>query len=157
MNWLNGDSIFSSQLEGSLHADTQIEQRSVSLTAGGIKELVGSGELDFGGSEFKLGEREPIEPQKRDSEDDYGWWSLPEGQYILELNETVRLSGHQCAIIQPHEHLYWNGASHPTLLLDEDDSDMRLMLPLTVGRNGIEIKENARVSTLYLLQEKTKN
>jgi len=153
MELLDGDTIFSSQLEGVLHADTQVEQQSVSLTAGGINELTGSGELDFGGSEFKLGEREAVEPQKRNPEDDYGWWSLPEGQYILELNESVKLGSGQVGILQPHEHLYWNGSTHPTVLIDSDDSNMRLMVPLTVGHNGIEIKENARVSTLYLHEQ----
>jgi hypothetical protein len=152
MEIVSGENVFNDLLENTLHADTQVEAESVSLTAGAISELTGPGELDFGGSEFQLADRHGVEPIKRSDEDDYGWWSLAEGQYILEFNEQIGLESGHYALLQPHDHLYWNGVSHPTLFLDADDTDMALSVPITVGHNGVEIKENARVSSVRIIK-----
>lgn len=148
MEWLHGETVFEDYLTDVLHGDTQIESFGVSLTAGSIHGLEGAGDLDFGGSEFQLADRDVIPPEKRDPEDDYGWWTLNGGTYLLELNETVTYSGEFSAVLHPHDHLTWNGASHPTLWMSSDEADMRILLPLNVPQSGIEIKENARVSTL---------
>lgn len=152
MEIVSGDAVFDDLLDNTLHADTQVEAESVSLTVGAIKELTGPGHLDFGGGEFQLADRHDVEPMKRSDDDDYGWWSLAEGQYIVEFNETIDLTQGDYALLQPHDHLYWNGVSHPTLLLDADDTDMRISVPITVGHNGVEIKENARVSSLRIIR-----
>ncbi len=148
MRWLDGETVFNDFLSDVLHGETQIEPRSVSLTASATYEQDQSGDLDFGGGEFMLGNRELIETRKRNPGDDYGWWELSEGPYLLELNETISYSEPFEALLQPHNHLNWNGAYHPALGLTEEDADMRLTLPLTVPDPGISIKENARVSTL---------
>jgi hypothetical protein len=148
MNWLDGENVFNEYLSDVLHGDTQIESDSVSLTAASVNNLESAGDLDFGGSELKLGDRTAIAPEKRNTEDDYGWWELSGGTYLLELNENITYSNPFEAVIQPHDHLTWNGASHPTLWLTQDDADMRLLLPLSVPDSGINIKENARVSRL---------
>lgn len=154
MEVISGSDVFEGYLENTLHADTQVEDRSVSLTVKSVSELTGPGHLDFGGGEFQLADRHEVEPIKRDDEDDYGWWSLAEGTYIIEFNEIIDLNSDQYGLIQPHDHLSWNGVNHPTLLLDEDDSDMRVSVPITVGHNGVEIKENARVSCLRILSDR---
>lgn len=152
MEIISGSDVFDGLLDDALHADTQVEDRTVSLTAGAISELTGPGHLDFGGSEFQLADRHAVEPMKRNEDDDYGWWSLAEGQYIVEFNETIDLTQGHYGLVQPHDHLYWNGVNHPTLLLDADDTDMRISIPITVGQNGVEIKENARVSSLRVIK-----
>lgn len=148
MNTLKGSVVFDQYLSDTLHEETQVEERSVSLTVSAIYELIGSGDLDFGGSEFQLADRAEVEPAKRDPDDDYGWWSLNEGTWIMELNENITYSNPFEAVLQPHEHLIWNGGSHPTLHLDENDADMRILLPLSAPESGINLKENARVSVL---------
>lgn len=150
MSFVEGDRIFEAFLEGTLHRETQVEAQSVSLTAGSLYRATAPGSLDFGGGEFELGEREPLEPVKRDPDHDYGWWNLEGDTYLLELNETLQLEPGQQALLQPHEHLLWNGAHHPTLMLSPDETNVRLTLPLTVPRAGIALKENARVSALRL-------
>jgi hypothetical protein len=151
--WLNGETVFNEYLSDVLHGETQIEPRSVSLTASTLYELNSPGELDFGGSEFQLGDRDPVAPEKRDTEDDYGWWSLAGDNYLLELNETITVSGTFEALLQPHDHMNWNGAQHPTLWLSEEDADARLLLPLSVPESGLAIKENARVSALRVRRD----
>jgi len=148
MDWISGDTVFREYLSGTLHAKTQVEECSVSLTASAIYDPQGAGKLDFGGSEFQLGDRTEVQPVKQDEEDDYGWWDLTEGGRILELNENVTYSKEFSGVLQPHDHLIWNGATHPTLWLTADDSDARLLLPLWVPSSGLDIKENARVTSL---------
>lgn len=148
MNWIDGETVFEEYLSETLHGDTQIESSAVSLTAGAIYNPTEPGDLDFGGSEFQLADRDPVPAKKRNEDDDYGWWELPGGNWILELNENITYSGPFSAVLHPHDHLTWNGASHPTLWLSDDEADMRLLVPLTVPDSGINIKENARVSTL---------
>lgn len=153
MDTVGGQKVFDNFLSNTLHKETQVEDGSVSLTAGSIYRLADSGDLDFGGSEFQLADRDSIEAEKRNDEDDYGWWELEEGVWILELNETITHSGEFNALLQPHDHLIWNGATHPTLWFDQDDSDMRLSSPLRVPENGLNIKENARVSSLRIYKQ----
>lgn len=148
MNWVDGRQVFSEYLSDKLHEGTQVESTSVSLTAGSFYQPAGAGELDFGGSEFQLGDRSEVSAEKRNSDDDYGWWDLSGGQWIMELNETITYTDPFDALLQPHQHLTWNGATHPTLRLTEDDADMRLLVPLTVPAPGLKVKENARVTTI---------
>ncbi len=156
MNWIRGETVFEQYLSGTLHKETQVEEFSVSLTASTIYELQGVGELDFGGSEFQLGDRTEVQPVKRRQNDDYGWWDLAGGDWILELNENITYSEEFSAVLQPHDHLTWNGATHPTLWLTADDSDARLLLPLSVQDSGLNIKENARVTNLKVLRRNEK-
>lgn len=152
MNWISGETVFNEYLSGVLHEETQVETHSVSLTASTIYRPEGSGDLDFGGSEFQLSDRSELSPEKRDPEDDYGWWELSDGTWVLELNENLTYSKPFSAVLQPHDHLTWNGATHPTLWLTEDEADMRLLLPLSVPAGGINIKENARVTNLKVVE-----
>lgn len=147
---LSGETIVDDHLSGVIHEETQVEPNRVSLTAAGVYRIETPGQLDFGGGELQVSDREPIPPEKRDSDDDYGWWELAAGTYLLQLNETVQLSAGLVGHLSPHDHLTWGGASHSTLELDEDDSDVRLVVPLSVPDTGLAIKENARVSNLRI-------
>jgi len=147
---LKGAEIFNNRLKETVHEDTQVGKQSVSLTVAGIEKFTGPGELDFGGSEFKTGKRETNKPLLRDEEDKYGWWELDGGDYLLELNEILDLTGEQIAFIQPHEHLYINGASVPGLFFTADDAREKIRIPLRVGQEGLNIKENARIATLLV-------
>jgi hypothetical protein len=150
MKILTGPEIFHNKLKETVHEDTQVEKQSVSLTVAAIEKLSGPGELDFGGSEFKTGKRETIKPLLRDEEDKYGWWELGGGDYLLELNETLDITEEQIAFIQPHEHLYINGASVPGLFFTADNAGEKIRIPLRVGQQGLNIKENARIATLLV-------
>ncbi len=152
MEMMSGEAIFEQVVSGGIHADTQVESSSVSLTVAGILRAGGPGQLDFGGGELQLAEREPLEPEKRDPDDDYGWWELGPGTYLMECNENLDLQPGQWALLSPHDHLLWNGLHHPTLTLGEDDSSVRLTYPLQVHDAGTAIKENARVSVLRVFQ-----
>ena len=129
------------RLEGIVHADAQVSDRGVDLTAAEIREVDEPGRVDFGGGELSDAESSPVETEKRNPDDDYGWWNLDEGQYLLSHNET--LTGEGLAVLQPRTELRERGASHPTAFTESLGP-----VPLSVPTGGVRLKENARVSTL---------
>lgn len=132
-------------VEGIVHEPTQTEDGGLDLTVAGVYEVTEPGRVDFGGGELDPAETEPHPSQKRDADDDYAWWHLDAGQYLLEYNESVAASApaDRRLVIQTRDELRARGAFHPTLRLAELDR-----VPLSVGGAGLRLKENARVSTI---------
>ncbi|WP_226022082.1 dCTP deaminase [Halomicrobium salinisoli] len=129
-----------------VHEPTQTEGEGFDLTVAEVYEVVDPGRVDFGGGELEPAGTAPHDSAKRDPDDDYEWWHLGEGQYLLEYNES--LTGDAAVTVQPRTELLERGVSHPTLRVDELPS-----VPLSVGGAGIKIKENARVSTIVDAEE----
>ncbi len=75
----------------------------------------------------------------RDPDDDYQWWELSAGTYLIEYNESLTDE----ALLQPRPELVERGGSHPTLRVTELPR-----VPLSVGGAGLRLKANARVSSL---------
>ncbi|WP_152041836.1 dCTP deaminase [Salinigranum salinum] len=129
------------RLDGLVHRDTQVHDGGVDLTVAGVHAVSGPGQVDFGGGELAEATTGPIDPTKRDPDDDYGWWALGGGTYLVEYNES--LAGDGFVQLQPRIELVERGVSHPTLHVDALPR-----IPLTVPTAGLQLKENARVSTL---------
>nr|WP_231751669.1 dCTP deaminase [Halogeometricum sp. CBA1124] len=96
------------RLDGIVHAETQVHDGGVDLTAAEIRVVEDPGRVDFGGDELTAAESAPVETEKRDPDDDYGWWNLDGGQYLLSYNET--LTGEDTAVLQPRTELRERGA-----------------------------------------------
>ena len=126
-------------VEELLHEETQVHDGGVDLTVATVERITAAGRVDFGGGELKPAEREPVEQYWRNPDDDYQWWDLDRGQYLLTLNETLSAGPVR---IQPRTAIIERGATHPTLRVSALPA-----LPLTVGDGGIHLKENARVTT----------
>lgn len=133
-------------LKNMTYLDTQLAEQGVDLTVGGIYQLRGRGKIDFGGSERKDANISKIEPTLRNPDDDYGWWKLESGTYLLEYNETLKTE--KLSFIQPLPRLTRNSAFHPVLFARELG-----LVPLHVGEKGIAIKENSRVSRILVIEE----
>ena len=129
-------------LEGIVHEPTQTDGQGFDLTVAEIHEITEPGRVDFGGGELEAAETEPHESEKRNTEDDYEWWHLDAGQYLLEYNEGI-VADDMIFVLQTRDELLARGAFHPTLHVRSLPA-----VPLTVGGAGLWIKENARVSTL---------
>lgn len=132
-----------------VHLDTQETDRGIDLTVGEVYSLELVGALDFGGSEFSQAERNEIAPELADDSDDYGWWRLEAGIYVIRYNESVEPDG-DVALVTPLPRLLSTGASHSTIAIDDSD-DGPLEATLQVPIQGVRIKENARVSRLTVL------
>ncbi|MFW6448899.1 MAG: dCTP deaminase [Halobacteriota archaeon] len=129
-----------SVLEGLVHAETQVHGGSVDLTVARVHIIDEPAHVDFGGSELQLPATTALEPRRRHPDDEYGWWSLDPGLYLLEYNERLR---DPPAFVQPREALIAGGAIHPSGWVERLPA-----MGLFVG-GGLEVKENARVSTLW--------
>lgn len=129
-------------VEDIVHEPTQTEGTGFDLTVADIHETTEPGRVDFGGGELEAATTEPHATQKRNDDDDYAWWHLDDGQYLIEYNESLA-SADMRFQLQTRDELVARGASHPTLWVTE-----LAPVPLSVGGAGIRIKENARVSTL---------
>ncbi len=129
-----------------VYEPTQTDSQGLDLTVDSISRIIEPGRVDFGGGELDAAEMEPVETRKRDSADDYGWWELAEGIYLVEYNETLSIPDGVSLVFQTRDAVRARGAFHPTLHLGA--SETLDPVPLTVGPCGIKIKENARLSTL---------
>ncbi|WP_435335655.1 dCTP deaminase [Haloarchaeobius sp. TZWWS8] len=132
------------RVDGLVHPETQLREHGIDLTVSAIHEVVEPGSIDFGGDELAEAEFEPHELTKRDPDDEYEWWNLDAGQYVLQYNEFLVDGGDARLMLQPRNKLLARGTSHPTVTV----GDHLPLMPVSVGGAGIRIKENARVSTL---------
>lgn len=130
-------------VEDIVHEPTQAEGHGLDLTVGDVYEVTAPGRVDFGGGELEPAETDPHPSEKRNADDDYEWWTLDAGQYVLEYNETLAPPENVALVVQTRDELLARGAFHPTLSVQELDR-----VPLSVGGAGLKLKENARVSTV---------
>lgn len=134
-------------VDGIVHEPTQTDGRGFDLTVTEVYEIDGPGRVDFGGGELDAADLEPHDRTLRNPDDDYEWWHLDAGQYLLEYNESLALPDDIVATIQVRDPVRERGGSHPTLTLSELGH-----VPLSVGGAGLALKENARVSTVMKVE-----
>ena len=137
------------QLDGLMHLDTQRAPNGLDLTVDSVFRTTGHGQLDFGGGEFQAAPRERIKPVLDAPEDDYGWWTLEKGAYVIQYNESLRLDDGEQAVVTPLERTLHAGAHHGAFVLDDDRDPLETLL--VVSRMGCRLKENCRVSRLVIL------
>lgn len=136
------------QLDGLVHLDTQRAPNGLDLTVDRVYRTAGHGQLDFGGGEFEAAPRERITPVLDDPDDDYGWWTLEAGAYVVRYNESLTLTEEQQARVYPLERTLHAGGHHGTFLLDEGRDPLETLFVVT--RMGCRLKENCRVSRLVV-------
>lgn len=129
-------------VDGIVHEPTQTEGQGLDLTVDSIYEVAQAGRVDFGGGELEDATVSPHESEKRNPDDEYEWWHLTAGTYLVEYNESISTED-TTLTVQTREALLERGVSHPTLQVTDLPR-----VPLTVGGSGISIKENARISTI---------
>lgn len=122
-----------------VHDDTQVTDAGIDLTLDTVAHIQEPAQLDFGDNELTTPTTRQIDPDRRHPDDDYGWWELDAGTYLITHNES--LDTDTPIHLEPRTALTTRGATHPTLDVTTLDP-----LPLTTG--GIHLKENARISTV---------
>lgn len=135
----------SDRIEGILHEPTQVHENdgrvTVDLSVSEVYRVAEPGRVDFGGGELAAADRRPVETALRNPDDDYEWWHLDAGQYVVAFNES--LAGNEEVRLQTRDAVRARGAFHPTLHVSSLDP-----VPFAVGGAGLLLKENARVSTV---------
>ena len=129
------------KIENVVHKETQSTEEGFDLTVSNIYIVETAGRVDFGGGELEEATLSPVETEKRNPDDDYGWWNLDAGTYVVEHNES--LNAEEPVTVRTRTAVLERGAYHPTVRV----ADLPL-LPLTVGGDGLRVKENARISTV---------
>ncbi len=137
------EELFDEWLEDTIYRDKQVDRHGVHLTVGQVSRLEARGSVDFGGSELEQAPATRIEPVRRDPADDYGWWKLQPGAYVVTFNESVR-DGAPPLLLVTNERLLSCGCAIAPLVLGAGE----VRSVLTVADHGVAIKENARVALL---------
>lgn len=132
------------RVDGVLHEKTQVTDRGVDLSLATVETVREPGRVDFGGGELATATLSPVETALRNPDDEYEWWNLDGGQYLISYNETVTAG--PPLVCEPRPALRERGAFHPTTVVPPLGR-----VPLAVPDGGIRLKENARVSTLRQL------
>jgi len=135
-------------VSGLLHEETQVTERGLDLTVSEVLGVETPGRVDFGGDELDDANLSAHDKVWRNDEDEYQWWHLDGGQYLVEYNETF--STDRALTVQTRDEVRVRGAFHPTLELTELGR-----IPFSVAPGGIRLKENARISTVLLPEEGT--
>lgn len=140
---MSADSPLSDHVDNLVYEPVQVHEHGVDLTVAAVYEVAEPGRLDFGGDELEDADLEPVPTTYREPDDEFGWWDLEGGQYVVQYNEFV-VGDEATLYLQPRNELLARGGSHPSLLV----TGHLPLLPLTVADGGIRLKENARISTL---------
>lgn len=138
-------------LKSIIHEDTQQHENHFDLTVSQIHRLTEAGSLDFGGSEFQPAQKRIIDPQKKNKDDNYGWWHLRKGTYQATMNEEIKEFEDTIAFLSPHAHTQQTGVIANTKILSSKEEGEPVTMNFRVPEAGCNIKENARFAVLYLL------
>jgi dUTP pyrophosphatase len=133
------------------HLETQLGANGFDVTVDEIHRYTGTGKLDFSNGERELPETEPIKPEKKSGEDEYGWWSLGPGVYKIVMNERVDIPNDLVGFAFPRSSLLRMGATINNAVWDSGYTGRGEFMLTVENPEGIEIKENARVNQLVFL------
>ncbi len=128
--------------------DTQLQPNGFDFTAGEIHRYKEKGKLDFSNSEREIPETEKVEPEKKDSEDDYGWWKLEPGVYKVVMNEKVDIPNDVTGFAYPRSSLLRMGCTIENAVWDSGFTGTGSFMLEVHNSDGVEIKENARVNQI---------
>lgn len=148
---LSGDKM-SGFVNGAVDEDEQRTQNGFELTVNEVYRFEGPAKLDFGGEEKSDAPVRPHEKKRASSSifsmsseegNEHCWWNLTGGTYLFEYNEILGDTDARDVYVEPLDRLLRSGAYHPKVCVEE-----LLGIPVHVGGHGLQLKENARVSTL---------
>ena len=132
--------------------ETQITPQGFDLTVKKIEKYRGKGKLDFSNSEREIPKTSKVEPQKKNSEDDYGWYKLEKGVYKVTMNEKVDIPNNLTGFAYPRSSLLRMGCSIENAVWDAGYKGTGSFMLVVENTEGVEIKENARVNQLVFVE-----
>ena len=150
MELLGGEAI-AAALSGLVYEKKQLGEFSLDLTVREVRRFIDHGSVDFGGSEIQAAPTEPLPPLKRSPTDKYGWWDLHRGFYQVVFNEKPASENDLFGLILPARRLTDAGAYHAPAFINGPEIPPVI---LVAGDSGVNIKENARISTLIIFADK---
>ena len=137
------DKIFDELLEGTVSKATQVDERGVHLTIAEVMPMHGRGDVDFGGSEMRPAHANPLEPVERKPGDQFAWWRLEAGTYIIRFNEKLK-EGAPPMLLVINDRLLSCGGHVAVAMVGPGEIRTVLQVPQV----GLRIKQNARIALL---------
>ena len=133
-----------------IYEPKQLTKHVLDLTVNSIYMFESQGQLDFGGSEYQSAVGKIIE-SKIEDDPKYGFWTLEAGNYLIVYNETISNADYLIFIF-PHPRLIKAGSFHTSFMWQLTEVNDKITTILQVGKAGIKIKENARISRALTLK-----
>lgn len=134
------------------HLETQLQPNGFDLTVAEIHTFDGPGKLDFSNSERDIPDTTRLDPEKKDPEDEYGWWTLEPGAYKVVVNETVKIPKDLVGIGFPRSSLLRMGAYTQNGFWDGGFEGVGSFILNVENPHGVEIKENARINQISFMR-----
>jgi hypothetical protein len=137
------EELFDNWLEGTVHRETQVDDRGVHVTAAEVLVSRSRGRIDFGGGELEPSSLHPVHLLEPAPGERYGWWRLDGGTYAVRFNETLKEGAPPVVLLSNRRLLDCGGAIEPCIVTAGEIRSL-----LTVPGAGLSIKENARIGLL---------
>lgn len=128
-----------------INLESQLTPNGFDFTAGSVFEFLDSGALDFSNKERVIPQVREISPEKKNSEDKFGWWNLRKGTYKIRTNESINLPDDLVAIAFPRSSLLRMGAFTHTAVWDAGFKGKSEFILVVENPKGLRLKQNARI------------
>ena len=135
-------------ITGYIDLDKQVQPSGFDLSLKEVHSINGSGSIDFSNEERVIAEYEALNP------DGEGWWSLPQGCYMIVYNEIVSMPLDVSAIARSRSTVLRNGATVETAVWDPGYKGRSSSLLVVHNRRGLRVKKDARVAQLVFFRIK---
>ena len=135
-----------------LNLDIQLTPNGFDLTVGGVFEFSSQGALDFSNRERVISQIREILPEKKDSQDKFGWWNLKRGAYKIRVNESLNLPNDLVGIAFPRSSLLRIGAFTQTGVWDAGFRGKSEFILTVENLQGLRLKQNARIIQLIFIR-----
>lgn len=138
-------------ISGYINLATQLTPNGFDLTAGEVFSFDSPGCIDFSNKERVVPSQKPVAPEKKNEQDEYGWWHLLPGAYKVKTNETVNLPGDLIAFAFSRTSLLRVGAFTQHGVWDAGFRGKGEFLLVVQNPKGLRLKQNARVAQLVFM------
>ena len=139
-------------VEGFVHLEKQLTPNGFDITVESVSSFSAAGALDFSNKERLIPQTNQLNPQKKNKEDDYGWWTLARGGYKIRTNESLNLPNNIVALAFPRTSLLRMGGFVQNGVWDAGFSGKGEFILSVENPFGIELKQNARIVQLVFFR-----
>jgi dUTP pyrophosphatase len=122
--------------------EKQLQPAGFDISLKEVHSFWGAGAVDFDNSERRVAPTKPLEP------DASGWFSIPQGCYMIVYNEAVKMPLNIVALCRARSTVLRNGAAVETAVWDPGYQGRSSSLLVVHNQSGIRLKRNARVAQL---------
>ena len=129
-------------ITGYVDLEKQLQPAGFDISLKEVHAYWGVGAVDFDNKERKLAPTRQLHP------DASGWYTLPQGCYMIVYNETVKMPLNVVALARARSTILRNAAAIETAVWDPGYQGRSSSLLVVHNPSGIRLKQDARVAQL---------